>query len=152
MLKNPSIPLEALRRPFRLLLSLVTRETITSFFFTRLQARVNNKQPKDWKEIPFFELGGAGTHYRDVPPSSRDKPERWGSGECHFPVNYSTLSTILPEIQQELDGEWFDACDLTQYLQTEKISLSMTPPTGTTAHRTVNAINFTAGEITLFVV
>lgn len=75
MLKNPSVPLNALRRPFRLLLSLVQRETITSFFHNCLYARLNNNQPDKWDEIPFFRLGGAGTHYREVLSSSEINTE-----------------------------------------------------------------------------
>lgn len=146
VLKNPSVPLNALRRPFRLLLSLVTRETITSFFYTCLYARLNNNQPDRWNEIPFFKLGGAGTHYREAFPSSQSETETRGSEQQHFPVENGALSAFSPEAQEELDGDWFDIWDLAGYLQSERIALSTAPPTENTTYRKVNALDFTAGE------
>ncbi|KAJ5106225.1 hypothetical protein N7456_002900 [Penicillium angulare] len=138
LLNNPSVPLEALKRPFRLLLSLVTRETITSYFQACLYARLNNKQPDRYSCIPCFKLGGAGTHYPEV-----------GSEEQISPMIYDALSAFSPEAQNDLDGEWFDVFDLLGYLRARGIALSMVPPVKDTPHRTVNAMNFTAGE-TLF--
>jgi hypothetical protein len=146
MLNNQSIPLEALRRPFRLFLSLVRRQTITSFFYTCLHARLNNKQPEMCKEIPFFKLGGAGTHY-SRPVSSKNKAEPRGLEQQHIPVIHGDLSAFSPEAQEELGGEWFDLWDLAGYLRTERITLSVAPPIEKTTYRTVNAVDFTAGEV-----
>lgn len=143
ILSNPSIPLDALRRPFRLFLSLVKRETIASFFYTCLHARLNNKQPERFSEIPFFKLGGTGTHYRGALVSNQNKS---GLEEQHFPVVHSALSAFPPEAQEELDGEWFDLWDLVGYLRAETITLSLEPPNEETTHRTVNVVDFTAGE------
>jgi hypothetical protein len=147
MLKNPSVPLNALRRPFRLLLSLVPRETITSFFYTRLFAMLNNNQPDTWNEIPFFKIGGAGTHFRERFSSSENDTERRRLKQQYFPVEHSALSAFSPDAQEELDGDWFDIWDLAAYLQSEGIHLSTAPPTGNTADQRVNALDFTAGKI-----
>lgn len=143
MLNNPSIPLDALRRPFRLFLSLVKREIIASFFYTCLHDRLNNKQPERFNEIPFFELGGTGTHYRGALVSIQNKA--WLE-EQHFPEVHSALSAFPLEDQEELDGEWFDLWDLAGYLRTERINLSIAPPIEEITHRTVNVVDFTAGE------
>lgn len=147
MLKNPSVPLNALRRPFQLLLSLFPRETITSFFYNCLYARLNNNQPDKWNEIPFFRLGGAGTHYREVLSSSENNTEAREPKQQYVPVEQGALSAFSPGIQEELEGDWFDIWDLAGYLRLEGISLSIAPPTGNTADRNVNALDFTAGEI-----
>ncbi|GAD94770.1 AT DNA binding protein, putative [Paecilomyces variotii No. 5] len=104
MLNNPSVPLEALKRPFRLLLPLVPRERITSFFYARLHARLNNERPIDFDEIPFFQLGGAGSHYPELLTSDQDKmgPERAGKA----PAIQGALPTFSPEAHEELNGEW----------------------------------------------
>lgn len=146
MLKNPSVPLNALRRPFRLLLSLVQRETITSFFYNCLYARLNNSQPDKWNEIPFFRLGGAGTHYREVLSSSENNTEAREPKQQYVPVEHGALSAFSPGTQEEFEGDWFDIWDLAGYLRSEGISLSTAPPTGNTAGRKVNALDFTAGE------
>lgn len=145
LLKNPSVPLNALRRPFRLLLSLVQRETITSFFYNSLYARLNNTQPEEWNEIPFFSIGGAGTHYSEAQSSANNTEAREPRGQ-YVPVEHDALSAFSPGTQEELDGDWFDISDLAGYLHSEGISLSTVPPTKNTAERRVNALNFTAGE------
>lgn len=146
MLKNPTVPLNALRRPFRLLLSLVQRETITSFFYNCLYARLNNSHPDEWNEIPFFRLGGAGTHYREVLSSSDNNTEAREPKQHDVPIEHGALSTFSPGTQEELEGDWFDIWDLAGYLCSEGISLSTAPPTGNTADRNVNALDFTVGE------
>lgn len=144
LLNNPSVPLEALRRPFRLLLSLVTRETITSYFHTCLYARLNNKQPDDVNCIPSFRLGGAGTHYPEVVASN----QVGSRSEQHDPsMIHDTLSSFSPEAQKDLDGQWFDLFDLVGFLRAQGTTLSMVPPVDDTTHRAVNAVDFTAGEL-----
>ncbi|KAL6231385.1 hypothetical protein BDW75DRAFT_233669 [Aspergillus navahoensis] len=148
LLKNPSVPLEALKRPFRLLLSLVPRETITSFFHACLHARLNNKQPDRCNDIPCFRLGGAGTHYPEVTVSSQNRtgssPEQQGPPEVQV---HNSLMAFSPEAHKDLGGEWFDLFDLVGYLQTQGIVLSTAPPVEDTAYRTVNAIAFTAALV-----
>lgn len=143
LLNNASVPLEALKRPFRLLLSLVTRETITSYFHACLYARLNDKQPDRCSSIPCFRLGGAGTHYPEVIASNQIES---GSEQYDPPKIHGALSAFSPEAQKDLDGEWFDLSDLVGFLRAEGTTFSMAPPVEDTAHRTVNAVDFTAGE------
>ncbi|GAM33792.1 AT DNA binding protein [Talaromyces pinophilus] len=147
MLNNPYIPLDALRRPFQLFLSLVRREAITSFFYTRLLARLNHKQPEMCKEIPSFKLGGAGTHYPEALVAAQNQAEMRGLVQQNFPVIHDALPAFSPESQDELDGEWFDLWDLAGYLRSKRITPSLSPPTAETTYRMVNAVDFTAGEV-----
>ncbi|KAL2827589.1 hypothetical protein BDW59DRAFT_56172 [Aspergillus cavernicola] len=142
VLNNPSIPLDVLRRPFRLLLSLVTREAITLFFRDRLHARLAKRQAEGFSEIPGFKLGGAGTHY----PGVFIQPQDIGLQQPQAPEGY-TLSAFSPEVQQELDGDWFDVHDLEGYLREKEVSL-MIPQYSTSLHssprRVVDAVDLTA--------
>ncbi|KAL4746201.1 hypothetical protein BDW72DRAFT_39073 [Aspergillus terricola var. indicus] len=145
LLKNPSVPLEALKRPFRLLLSVVPRETIASFFHACLQARLNNKQPDRCSDIPCFTLGGAGTHYPEVGESNQSQTESgWERQQTPEVQIHNTLSAFSPEAQEDLDGDWFNLFDLVGYLRAHGVALSMAPPVLGTAYRTVNAVDFAA--------
>lgn len=153
MLNNPSVPLEALRRPFHLLLSLVTRETITSFFHMCLYARLKNQEPQLCREIPCFKIGGAGTHFpkatgaavstqiesgqQDIPPTSQ---------QPNLSAIDATDSMSSRESRKDLKEDWFDLLDLMGYLRAHSIVLSMEPPSGAATQRAVNVMNFTAGE------
>ncbi|KAJ0418537.1 hypothetical protein BJY00DRAFT_177970 [Aspergillus carlsbadensis] len=142
MLNNPRIPLELLWRPFRLLLTLVPRDTITSFFHARLEARLNKRQPEAFTEIPFFQLGGAGTHYPELYlPAEHSRA--WETSTASSP-----LSAFSPEVQGELQGEWFDMHDLAGYLREKEVYLvspmqEEIPP----ARRTVKVVDFTSALV-----
>ncbi|KAL3469491.1 hypothetical protein BJX99DRAFT_251958 [Aspergillus californicus] len=125
MLSDPSTPFSALKRPFRLLLSCVTRETITAFFHARLHARLNKSKPERFFEIPAFQLGGAGTHYPLLLPDPAQNAEQ-GANIQDFqapPQEYGTLSAFSPEDQDELNGDWFDIHDLEGYLREREVCL-----------------------------
>ncbi|KAL2854085.1 hypothetical protein BJX68DRAFT_232786 [Aspergillus pseudodeflectus] len=142
MLNNPKIPLELLWRPFRLLLTLVPRDTITSFFRARLVARLNKRPPEAFAEIPFFQLGGAGTHYPELylpPEHSRE----WETSTASSP-----LSAFSPEVQGELEGEWFDMHDLAGYLRENEVCIvSPMQEEVPRTRRTVKALDFTSALI-----
>ncbi|KAL2814113.1 hypothetical protein BJX63DRAFT_420913 [Aspergillus granulosus] len=142
MLNSPSIPLDMLWRPFRLLLTLVPRDTITSFFRACLVARLNKRPPQAFAEIPFFQLGGAGTHYPELYLPTQHSRE-WEASMVSSP-----LSAFSPEVQEELEGEWFDVHDLAGYLH-EKGVLLVPPTQGEvrSARRTVKALDFIAALI-----
>ncbi|KAL3455599.1 hypothetical protein BJX64DRAFT_294901 [Aspergillus heterothallicus] len=154
MLNNPSVPLEALRRPFHLLLSLVTRGTITSFFRRCLFARLNNQEPHLCNEIPCFRVGGAGSHFSNstaaIPgqteasqqgtsPASSQSHDRTKADATNLPSSYLSL--------KEADEEWFDLLDLIGYLRAQDILLAMDRPTTPTSYRAVNVVNFTAALV-----
>jgi hypothetical protein len=141
ILGKPSIPLEALKRPFRLLLPLVTRDSLTCFFYTRLQARLTNKTLGDSPEVPHFQIGGAGLHFPEVSvfsgqESESQKPYR----DFMMPNVWSGYS---PEVQEELQGEWFDLQDLERYLEATRVRISTKPQIADGC--VVNAVDFATG-------
>ncbi|KAL3460942.1 hypothetical protein BJX64DRAFT_262078 [Aspergillus heterothallicus] len=113
---NPAVPLRRLERPFRMLLSLMPRAFVAEYFKDWLLARAGHKTLDHWDHIPFFQIGGAGTHYK--PKSS-----------VHYPFHRSQKSTAITDdlsqfpsdIQQELDDEWFDLGDLEGYLREKEV-------------------------------
>ncbi|CBF78831.1 predicted protein [Aspergillus nidulans FGSC A4] len=112
----------------------------------RLYARLNNKQPDRCSDIPYFRLGGAGTHYSGVSGQNQTElGKEQNSREIRIP---DTLSAFSPEVQKDLDGDWFDLFDLVGYVRTHGVALSMAPPVEDTAYRKVNAVDFAAGRLT----
>jgi hypothetical protein len=105
LLKNLSVPLEVLKRPFQLLFSVIPPETITSFFRACLQARLNNKQPDRCSDIPYFKLGGRGTHYSEVVVSGQNQTESGQEQHSHEIRIHGTLPAFSPEAQRDLDGD-----------------------------------------------
>ncbi|KAL2823015.1 hypothetical protein BJX63DRAFT_376075 [Aspergillus granulosus] len=139
LLSNPIIPLSMLWRPFRLLLTLVPRDTITAFFHARLVDRLNKRSPEAFAEIPFFQLGGAGTHYPELYLPVQHSRE-WDSSMASSP-----LSAFSPEVQEELEGAWFDMHDLAGYLlEKEVFIVSPIQRQVLPAKRVVKALDFTA--------
>jgi hypothetical protein len=107
---------------------------------------LNNKQPDRCSDIPYFRLGGAGTHYSGVSGQNQTElGKEQNSREIRIP---DTLSAFSPEVQKDLDGDWFDLFDLVGYVRTHGVALSMAPPVEDTAYRTVNAVDFAAGKLT----
>ncbi|RYP54408.1 hypothetical protein DL768_000825 [Monosporascus sp. mg162] len=114
-LRNPAITLDSLQSKFRLPLSIMTRERLTSYFESALSAWTSQGGLEEWQDFPFFSLGGAGTHYPQSSPSS-------GMGRSFHPHQRRRLvrvplSQLSPEIQEEMDGEWFDIGDLEGFLK-----------------------------------
>lgn len=134
-LSNPSTSLDYIRSRFRLLLSIMDRETLESYFEAALHARIYQTRLENWGEVPLFSLGDAGTHSRRYKArSSSWEPYR------SYPepkVVEDPLSRFSPEIQEELSGEWFDICDLEEYLREKGVCLLADPlveATGNTTH------------------
>lgn len=94
---------------FRFLLSGLSREDPTSYFKTAVQARIHPERMVGWQEIPFFGVGGAGTHY---PRGSSSIPI-----QNQVPVQEDPLSLLSSEAQLGMDGSWFDIRDLEGFLQ-----------------------------------
>ncbi|KAL4869839.1 hypothetical protein BDV12DRAFT_196062 [Aspergillus spectabilis] len=146
ILNDPSIPVDILARPFRLLLPLVPRDTIATFFQSRLHARLAKAQPERHSEIPFFHLGGAGTHYRDGFISNAKRNEQYPQYAGYSIIDGDgPLSAFSPPIREELDGEWFDLNDLEGYLLEKRVCLVMVASTATGSElEAVNAVHLTA--------
>ena len=124
MLSNPSINIFCLRKPFLLLLNIMDRKRATSYFKACLHSRSGLLKASldEWDEIvPFFSLGGAGTHY----PRSRSPWTRQLSKTDALLPRYVTIEDPLAqfpvETRREMDGEWFDIQDLEGFLQEQGI-------------------------------
>ncbi|KAL6230666.1 hypothetical protein BDW75DRAFT_222046 [Aspergillus navahoensis] len=115
-LADQSIPTTRLEAPFRLLLSRMDRNRILSYFSAALHARVTQQRLEEWADIPFFSLGGAGTHY---PRPTSSIPST---------IVRDPLAAFSTAIKEELDGDWFDIQDLEGYLREKRVHLRESPP------------------------
>ncbi|KAL6885738.1 hypothetical protein GGI43DRAFT_418882 [Trichoderma evansii] len=124
---NPSIPLNLLRGPCPFLLSLPNRESIISYFKSAFESRIHLNQPETLFELPFFQLGGAGTHY---PHNLRQSLtlRRRGLQSKQQPTVETPLSLLSPEMHQRLSGKWFDIQDLLGFLQERDVRLFVLRP------------------------
>ncbi|RLM01915.1 hypothetical protein CFD26_108023 [Aspergillus turcosus] len=116
-LSDTSVSLDVLQRPFRFLLRLMDRKRITSYFEACLHAKASRKRLDEWNEIPYFKIGGAGTHYpRRQKGSSTEILPRWENVQ-------DPISELPQEVRHELDGEWFDIQDLEGFLLEKEVAL-----------------------------
>lgn len=124
-LSNQAIGLDQLQRPFGFILSMLDRETVASYAKAELDAIVNRKEVEGWERVPLFSLGGAGTHYPG-PSSLQAQSEgipsysyrRWGIVE-------DPLDLVASDIQEDLEGDWFDLYDLEGYLRDKDLLLHL---------------------------
>ncbi|KAJ5915382.1 hypothetical protein N7466_011315 [Penicillium verhagenii] len=113
---DQSIGLDQLQRPFGLMFSMMNRECLASYFKAEYNAQLSQNLLVGWDEVPFFRLGGAGTHYpapstQGQSASTQFVPDkRWGIVE-------EPLSLVPSDIQEQLKGEWFDLHDLEGFLR-----------------------------------
>lgn len=110
-LRDRTITMDRLQRPFRLLLTFMSRERLTSYFEAALQCRLSQQRLDEWKDVPFFSLGGAGMHA--LPGSSSERlslSQQWVTVQ-------DPLAQFPPEIQEDLNGEWFTIQDLEGFLR-----------------------------------
>lgn len=119
-LRSPSVRLDDLRRKFRFLLSVLSREDLTSYFESAIQARIHPENMVEWQEIPFFSVGGAGTHY---PRGSSS-----GLSQNQVPIQEDPLSILSSEAQVGMYGSWFDIRDLEGFLQEKGARFLTGPP------------------------
>lgn len=148
VLANPAIPMDRLKRPFLLLFTIMDRTRMISFFQAALLAKVGQSRLDEWSEVPFFYLGGAGSHY---PRSSSQK-----SPLELLPLRYSgwetvqdPLALLSPETRRELDGEWFDIQDLEGFLREKNVQLFVSRPQSSPSSLSINVTRFIPGEPSL---
>ncbi|KAL4909536.1 hypothetical protein BDW74DRAFT_146774 [Aspergillus multicolor] len=114
---NSSIPQRRIERPFRILLSLMPRTFVAEFFKDWLLARAGHKTMAHWEHIPFFRLGGAGTHYPS--PANVHHPfpaHRSGSSSPNAHVQEDVAAFTSDMSDEEIEDVWFDLGDLQGYL------------------------------------
>ena len=148
---DQSVGLNLLQKPFGLIFSMMNRERLTAYFKARLDSQVSQNPLDGWDEIPFFSLGGAGTHYPRLPLQ--------GQGVGHFSRSYhewdivkDPLSLVSPDIQEQLQGDWFDLQDLEGFLREKDVNLilcSDEPNQGSPTKTTVNIARLMPGKYVL---
>ncbi|KAH8433388.1 bZIP transcription factor [Aspergillus melleus] len=141
VLANPAVSMDRLRRPFRLLFTVMDRTRMVSFFQAALHAKVGQSRLDEWREVPFFFLGGAGSHY------PRSSPKK--SALELYPLRYNRwetvqdpLSRVPPEFQEELDGDWFDIQDLEGFLREKNVQLFVSRPESKPSPLSINVTRF----------
>lgn len=123
MLADPATPWDHLTRHFQLCLTTIGRERMTLYFSAAFDAKVRRqKHLQGWSEMPFFSLGGAGTHYSTAledKDNSNELPMK-----ARYPAKVSTYQTIAATagafpsaMYDEVEGDWFDMADLQLFLQ-----------------------------------
>ncbi|KAH1414270.1 hypothetical protein KXW53_005666 [Aspergillus fumigatus] len=132
-LSNTAVGMDVLQRPFRFLLRLMDRKRVASYFEACLHAKASRKRLDEWNEIPYFKIGGAGTHYpRKTKASSNETLPRW--------ENIQDPTSELPqENQHELDGEWFDIQDLEGFLLEKEVAFVVGDTNSSDKRNVVNA-------------
>jgi hypothetical protein len=140
-LSDTAVGMDILQRPFRFLLRLMDRKRVTSYFEACLHAKASRKRLDEWKEIPYFKIGGAGTHYpRKTKASSNETLPRW--------ENIQDPTSELPqEVKHELDGEWFDIQDLEGFLLEKEVAFVVGDTNNSSDKRNVvNAARLIQGQ------
>lgn len=126
-LSDPAVSLDTVRNKFRFLLSLMSREHLTSYYKASLEAQIDRSALKPWESVPFFGLGGAGSHYSrqfsSTPPSGPAKD----SAQRDWPLVGDPLLPFSAQIRESLDDTWFDVRDLEGYLKEKDVYLVASP-------------------------
>ncbi|KAK7720307.1 hypothetical protein SLS63_009854 [Diaporthe eres] len=122
-LGNPRVSLDSIRNKFRFLLSLMSREHLTSYYKASLQARLNQSPLDTWDAVPFYGLGGAGSHYPDPSPPPRRSGDPEDPAHPDWPFVSDPLFELTTGIRENLDDTWFDARDLEGYLKERGVCL-----------------------------
>jgi hypothetical protein len=130
LLSDPTSDPRNLLRVFRLTLGISSRKVIMSRFKRALNQPYDNSL-EAWN-VPFFHLGGAGTHYprRDVygnpvyPPNMHSISEAFGfwTFQLSEAAQGESSSGDLLRVFG-VDGEWFDSHDVEGFLREKGIFL-----------------------------
>ncbi|KAM3441315.1 hypothetical protein NHJ13734_002893 [Beauveria thailandica] len=142
-LADPTLSTTRLHRHFGLPLQLMTREKMLSYFSSLFQTRIG-QTPKNakWPDkpgMPFFSIGGAGTHYSPAFASSSasaplslpwantaDQSETWSVRNNAWTVPMDPAN-VPANMQDRFEGDWFDMQDLELFLIEKGVSLRMMP-------------------------
>lgn len=125
-LSDNSIGLDQLQTPFRLLLEIMDRNLLAAFFEAVLHARLSQRRLEGWEDVPFFSLGGAGTHNAQ---SKTRQANTTYTCQYHQPCNIvnDPLSRFSSDVKEELDGDWLDMQELEQFLYQKAVHLIACP-------------------------
>ncbi|KAE8381150.1 hypothetical protein BDV26DRAFT_289648 [Aspergillus bertholletiae] len=150
VLSNLSLPMSRLERPFRFLFTLMDRPHLIAAFEALLHAKLSQKRLEEcYAGVPFFKLGGAGTHYARSSGQAQEgeqplcRYQQWAT--IHDP-----LARFSPEIRKEMEGDWFDMQDLAGYLREKGVHLFSSAPSErdrTLSRTPINVTHFTQSLI-----
>jgi hypothetical protein len=132
-LTSPDIDRDYLTRAFRFTFCFSNRKSML-IRFQELLKRKAGESLENWN-VPFFRVGGAGTHFPRLDESGRPiyppnmhsaasvfRPLRWL--EVETPRAESTTERMLEAIGY--GGDWFDSHDVEEYLKSKGIHLDGT--------------------------
>lgn len=136
-LSDPKVSLDSIRNKFRFLLSLMSREHLISYYKASIQARLDRSALDTWEAVPFYGIGGAGSHYSDLSSTPRARGSGGADDPAHpdWPLVSDPLFELTTGIRESLDDTWFDARDLEGYLKERGVCLVAHPPS-TLQHET----------------
>jgi hypothetical protein len=143
-LRDTSIGLDQLQRPFGLIFSMMNRERLASYFKAELHSQLSQKPLDGWDEVPFFRLGGAGTHYADGKSTGPFIAHYQSGGAVEDP-----LSLVSADLRTQLEGDWFDLQDLEGYIRDKNVLLVTTagePAKGSKVQTSINVSRFITGR------
>jgi hypothetical protein len=143
-LGDTSIGLGQLQRPFGLLFSMMNRERLKSYLKAELDSQLSQKPLDGWDEVPFFRLGGAGTHYADGKRTSPFVAHYQSGGTVEDP-----LSLVGADLRTQLEGDWFDLQDLEGYLRDKNVLLvtaASKPAKDSKLQTSINVSRFITGR------
>ncbi|PYH89617.1 hypothetical protein BO71DRAFT_336231 [Aspergillus ellipticus CBS 707.79] len=123
LLRNPSVKPADLHTKFRFLLSIISREELTAYFETMINSGTDPFRI-EYDGIPFFRVGGAGTHYLPYP----SPPEPSELYNYQNEIRNDPLAVFPVDVQDQFEGRWFDLNDLEGFLQEQGVSLLAHPP------------------------
>ncbi|KAH8709633.1 hypothetical protein HC256_009547 [Beauveria bassiana] len=142
-LADPTLSTTRLHRHFGLPLQIMTRDKLLSYFSAIFQTRIsqtfNHANFPAKPGMPFFSIGGAGTHYSPAFASSSasaplslpwantaDQSETWSVRNNAWTVPMDPAN-VPANMQDRFEGDWFDMQDLELFLIDKGVSLRMMP-------------------------
>ncbi|RAH75739.1 hypothetical protein BO86DRAFT_414404 [Aspergillus japonicus CBS 114.51] len=123
LLRSSATTMDDLRRPFRLLLSLVPRETIISIFEASLSAWLHGQEPERPQELSVFQQDTLGSRYKRRSAQSQLQQSQRGDGAARTPPHHSQFRAC-----QTGGEQWLDVEQLAEYLREKNVSLCLSSP------------------------
>ena len=159
MLADPATPWDQLTRHFQLCLTTIGRERMTLYFSAAFDAKVRRqKHLQGWSDMPFFSLGGAGTHYSTALEDKTNDNElpiraRYPAKPVTHQTIAATAEAFPSAMYDEMEGDWFDMADLQLFLREKAPDLRTAPrTTGDRPAGATDATMFARGKTLYFLV
>ena len=130
---------------------MMNRERLIAYFKARLDAQERREPLDGYHEIPFFGLGSAGTHFPRLSLQSQGVGHSF-RGYHEWDTVKDPLSLVSPDIQEQLQGDWFDLQDLEGFLWEKDVNLILCSDElnrGSPTKTTVNIARLMPGKYVL---